>query len=260
MGHFDGQVVWITGGGTGIGRATAVEFARQGAKVAVSGRRVDRLADAVANIQQAGGEALAVGCDVTDEQGCRDAVQEIVDAWGRLDVAMANAGFAMMDWMTKLEPSDYRRQIETDVFGVSNTVYAALPEPEQTKGQIVLVGSVASYIAPKKFSAYCASKAAVRALSECWDVDLQRQGVGSTIVCPGYVSSEISQVNNQGVHNPEAAKTSTPLLVPAPKAAKEIVAAVRRKKRVAGITGHGRVLIWVKRHLPWLSRMIMQRM
>jgi len=259
MGRFDGQVVWITGGGTGIGRATAVEFARQGAKVAVSGRRVDRLSGAVDDIKAAGGEALAVACDVTDEQACRDAVQQIVDAWGRVDIAMANAGYAMMEWMTKLEPSDYRRQFETNVFGLINTVYAALPELLKTKGQIVLVGSVVSFIAPPKFSPYTASKAAARGLAESWSQDLKRQGVSVSIVCPGYVASEISQVNNQGVHNPEAKASSSPLLVPADKAAKEIVSAVRRKKIIAGITGHGRVLIWVKRHFPWLSRLIMAR-
>jgi NAD(P)-dependent dehydrogenase (short-subunit alcohol dehydrogenase family) len=83
MDKYDGQVIWITGGGTGIGLACAVEWARGGAKVAVSGRRVEKLTDAVEAINEAGGEGLAVACDVTDEEACRAAVAAIVDkaAW-----------------------------------------------------------------------------------------------------------------------------------------------------------------------------------
>ena len=92
MGRWDGRVVWITGGGTGLGRGMAVEVARQGAKVAVSGRRLGRLEEVVSAIEGAGGEAMAVVCDVTREDDLQAAVDAVVARFGQLDVAIANAG------------------------------------------------------------------------------------------------------------------------------------------------------------------------
>lgn len=260
MGRYSGQVVWITGGGSGIGLATAVELARQGAKVAVSGRRVEKLSDAVQAVEAAGGEALAVACDVNDEEACRGAVAEIVARWGRLDVAMANAGFAVAGYVTKLTPADYRRQFETNVFGLINTAHAAIPELQKTKGRLVLVGSVASYLAPPKMSAYAATKAAVRALGESFAQDLKRSGVSVTVLCPGYVESEIQQVNNQGVYRAEAEVKKPAIMVPADKAAREIASAIHRRKLIAPITGHGHVLVWLTRHVPWLVRFLLAKM
>ncbi len=254
MGRFDGQVVWITGGGSGIGKACAVEWAKQGAKVAVSGRRVEKLQGAVDAVKAVGGEALAIACDVNEEQACREAVAEIVGAWGRLDVAIANAGFAVAGYAKKLEPGDYRRQFETNVFGAIHTVYAALPELEKTKGRIGLVGSVASFVAPPKMSAYSASKAALRALGEGWAFDFAKFGISVTVLCPGYVESEIQQVNNQGEWNPEAPVHKPWMMVPADKAARDIIQAVHKRKLIVPITGHGGLIIWMQRHLPWVMR------
>ncbi|MCO4773403.1 MAG: SDR family oxidoreductase [Deltaproteobacteria bacterium] len=260
MGRFDGQVVWVTGGGSGIGLACAVEWVKQGAKVAVSGRRVEKLQDAVEAVKAAGGEALAIACDVNDEQACRDAVEEIVAKWGKLDVVLANAGFAVAGYAMKLEPADYRRQFETNVFGLIHTVYAALPELEKTKGRVGLVGSVASFIAPPKMSAYAATKAAVRALGESWSQDLAKYGISVTVLCPGYVASEIQQVNNSGEHNPEAPNPEHPLMVAADVAARDILSAMHKRKLIVPITGHGGVIVWMQRHWPWAIRQALKRM
>jgi len=259
MARFDGMVVWITGGGSGIGRACAVEFARQGAKVAVSGRRVEKLTDAVADVTAVGGEALAVACDVTDEQGCRDAVAEILQTWGRLDIAIANAGYAVAGYATKIDVGDFRRQYETNVFGLLNTAYAAIPSLIEAKGRLVLVGSVASYLAPPKMAAYSSTKAAVRAIGESFALDLAPSGVSVTVLCPGYVESEIQQVNNDGEFRAEAPNPKHPLMVPADKAAREILTAIHRRKLITPITGHGHVLVWMKRHMPWLMRALIKR-
>src|SRR5690606_22272560 len=92
QGRFSDHIVWITGGGSGIGAAMAVEFARQGADVAVSGRRVDRLQETVARIEARGRRGLAVGCDVTDDADVARAVADVVAGLGGLDVVVANAG------------------------------------------------------------------------------------------------------------------------------------------------------------------------
>lgn len=259
MARYDEHVVWITGGGSGIGKACAVEFARQGARVAVSGRRVEKLADAVAAVEAAGGEALAIACDVNDEDACKGAVEQIVAKWGRLDVAMANAGFAVAGYTSKLNPGDWRRQFETNVFGLINTTYAALPELEKQRGRLVLVGSVASYLAPPKMAAYAATKAAVRAIGEGMSLDLERQGVSVTTLCPGYVESEIQQVDNSGQFHADRPPTKHPLMWPADKAARQIVGVVFKRKVVAPITGHAAVLTWLARWFPGFTRQLLKR-
>lgn len=259
MARFEDQVVWITGGGSGIGLACAVEFARQGARVAVSGRRVDKLQAAVDAVKAVGGEAMALGCDVNDEAACKDAVAEIVATWGRLDLAMANAGFAVAGWAAKLELADWRRQFETNVFGLLNTAYAALPELEKRGGRLVLVGSVASYIAPPRMSAYAATKAAVRAIGEGFSQDLARSGVSVTTVCPGYVESEIQQVDNAGSFEANRPVKNSPLMWPADRAARSIVRAAHARTVVAPITGHGHVLIWLARWWPRLTRLLLSK-
>ncbi len=259
MARFADQVVWITGGGSGIGRACAVEFARQGAKVAVSGRRVEKLADAVADVEAAGGEALAVACDVNDEQACRDAVEQIVAKWGRLDVAMANAGFAVAGWATTLTVADWRRQFETNVFGLLNTTYAAIPELEKRKGRLVLVGSVASYLAPPKMAPYAATKHAVRAIGEGLSLDLARAGVSVTTLCPGYVESEIQQVSNDGVHSPDRPVNKPVIMWTADRAARSIARAVHARKVIAPITGHAYFLTWLARWFPRVNRLVLAK-
>jgi NAD(P)-dependent dehydrogenase (short-subunit alcohol dehydrogenase family) len=115
MSTFKDQVAWVTGGGTGIGLACAVELARQGARVVVSGRRADRLQGAVAQIEAAGGAGLAVQCDVTDEAIVQAAVATIVQAWGRLDVVLSNAGFSVAGKIDELSDADWRRQLDVNL-------------------------------------------------------------------------------------------------------------------------------------------------
>lgn len=259
MGRFDGQVVWITGGGTGIGLASAVEFAKQGGKVAVSGRRVDKLQDAVAAIEAVGAEALAVACDVTDPAACEAAVAAIVQRWGQLDVCMANAGYAAAGYFGKMELADWRAQYETNVFGVLHTLYAALDELKKTKGRAVIVSSVAGYLTAPKISAYSSTKHAVRSIGEGLALEGARFGVSCTVVCPGYVESEISLIDNSGKLDPSRTASTNKLAWPADRAAREIVTAVHKRKVVAGITRHARVLSLLARWFPGLIRKIVSR-
>ncbi|MCP4868695.1 MAG: SDR family NAD(P)-dependent oxidoreductase [Proteobacteria bacterium] len=259
MGRFDGQVVWITGGGSGIGLASAVEFARQGARVAVSGRRVDNLDAAVAAIEAVGGEALAVACDVTDEEACNAAVYAVLGAWGRLDVCVANAGYAVTAWFPKMDMAVWRKQIETNLFGLVHTIRAAYDPLIESKGRLVLVSSMAGYMAPPRLSAYAATKYAARAIGESLSLELKSKGVSVTVICPGYVTTEIQQVDNAGVFDADRPTREFPLAWSANKAARSIVKAIHRRKLIAPITGHAVGLILIARFWPGLSRFLLAR-
>ncbi len=257
---FDGKVAWITGGGSGIGRALAIELAAQGASVAVSGRRADRLAEVVAEIGDAGGTAHAVVCDVVDPDAVVDAVAGIVATFGRLDVAVANAGMSVGGRFEKLTSADWRRQLDVNVLGVVHTAQAALPELRKTEGRLCLIGSVMSFLAMPGQSAYCASKFAVRAIGLTLAQELVGSGVSCTTIYPGYVESEIAQVDNQGRFHPER-KDNRPqrFMWSAEKAAAVIAAAIRRRKREHVFTTAGKLGAFAGAHLPGLTYAVMSR-
>jgi NAD(P)-dependent dehydrogenase (short-subunit alcohol dehydrogenase family) len=258
--RFDGKVVWITGGGSGIGRALAHEFAQEGAAVAVSGRRDDRLQEVVQELESKGAKALGVRCDVTDEASVAEAVQKVVRALGGLDVAVANAGFSVAGRVEKLSAADWRRQLDVNVIGVAMTARYALPHLREREGRLVLIGSVASMLVSPGYGAYSASKYAVRAIGQALAAELHGSGVSCTTIHPGYIESEIAQVDNQGRFDPQREdRRPKNLMWPADRAARVMVDAIAKRKREYTFTGHGKIGAFAGRHAPALVHFGMTR-
>jgi NADP-dependent 3-hydroxy acid dehydrogenase YdfG len=247
------HVVLITGASSGIGEATARELVRRGAKVALCARRTDLLEKVAAELRATGGSALAVRCDVTKDGDCEAAVARTVEEWGKLDVLLANAGFAVAGRLEALSIDDYRRQLETNFFGTVRALKAALPELKKARGRIGVVGSVNGFIGTPATSAYCASKFAVRGLCDAIRPELKPHGVSVTHIAPGFVASEIRAKDNREVVHRDA-KDPVPawLVASAESAASEIANALARRKREQVVTFHGKVFVFLERHLPWL--------
>ena len=260
MGRFAGRVVLITGASSGIGAALAREFARQGADLVLAARRLPRLDELAAEIRATGRRALAVECDVTEDGALERAVSETVRAFGRLDVAVANAGFGVVGPLERLTLDDYRRQFETNVFGVLRTATAALPALRRSRGTLTLIGSVSGHVPTAGASAYAMSKAALRALAGSLRSEVIADGVGVVLVSPGFVESEIRRVDNRGVHHADA-RDPVPrwLVVRADRAARAIVRGVARRRREVIVTGHGKVAVWLSRHLSGLLAYALER-
>jgi NAD(P)-dependent dehydrogenase (short-subunit alcohol dehydrogenase family) len=254
-GRFQGQVVLITGASSGIGAALAREFAREGAQIVLMARRAERI-DALAGELSSGGQrALAITADVTRDGDPERAVALARSQFGRLDVVVANAGFSVGGRFADLTLEDYRRQLETNVFGVLRTIYAALPELRKTRGRIVVVGSLLGMFPVPAATPYCMSKFALTALCDGLSHELAPQGVSVTHILPGFVSSEIYQVDNRGVRlNAPPPKRTPPkwLLIPPAAAARRIVSAAWRRKRTRIIGVHARIGIALQRHFPGL--------
>lgn len=250
---FANKVVWITGGGTGIGAALALEFARHGAKVVVSGRRKDRLETVVSQLSAIGTDNYAVECDVTQVESLQETLDAITKKYGRLDVVVANAGFGVGGPLLSLSLEDWRRQYETNVFGLMMTVKVAFPELVKTKGRVALVASVASYATTAGTGAYASSKAAVRFIGDTLYLELARQQVSVTTLHPGFVESEIGQVDNLGTFR-ENWEDRRPqfLMWKAADAAKVMLKAIYRRRREYVFTGHGKVAVCLARHFPGL--------
>lgn len=257
---WNGQVVWITGAGSGIGKALALELAAQGATVAVSGRRQKNLEEVAQQIEAKGGKALPVACDVTDEDDVVRAVAHIVAELGRLDAAIANAGFSVAGKLSKLSAEDWRRQLDTNVVGAAITARHALPQLMKTQGRIAFVGSVAAFTPAPGISAYCASKAAVRMVGLSLAMELHGTGVSVSLLHPGYVESEIAQVDNEGRHDASRAdRRPKNLMWPADRAAKVMANALFARKREYVFTGHGKVGAFLGQHTPELLHFAMTR-
>ena len=255
--RFSDQVVWVTGGGSGLGKAMAVEFARQGARVAVSGRRLARLEEAVGLIEAVGSMGAAIPCDVTDEDAVDEAVRAVVAKFGRIDVVVANAGYAVSGRIESLSTDAWRRQFEVNVIGLINTVRIALPELKRSRGRVALIASVAAFLAGPGSGAYCASKAAVRSIGETLSAELSGTGVSCTTIHPGFVESEINQVDNSGkFHADKTDQRPAALMWPADKAGRVIVKAIYQRRQEFVFTGHGRVAVFLGMHLPGLTTRI----
>lgn len=250
----------ITGASAGIGAALARELAREGADLVLTARREERLRDLAREIESTGRHAMAVACDVTRDGDLERAVSAGIERFGRLDLVVANAGFGVAGRVDELTLDDFRRQLETNVFGVLRTLYAALPELKKTRGQFVVIGSVAGHVPSPGTSAYALSKFAVRGLAESIHDELAADGVGVTLVSPGFVDSDIRRVDNRGgLHADAPDPVPAWLRMPTDRAARVIVRAIRQRRREIVVTGHGKALVFVYRHAPRLVQFMFAR-
>lgn len=244
----------MTGGGSGIGRALALELARRGADVAISGRREDRLIEVAHEVEALGRRGLPVPCDVTDEEQLRRASDAVVHQLGRMDVAVANAGFGVVGPIESLTAEEWRKQLDVNVVGVALTAKHALPYLRESKGRLGIVGSVAGFVPLAKNGAYVASKYAVRAIGQTLTIELAGSGVSVTTMHPGFVESEIAQVDNAGALHPEREdKRPKQLMWPASEAARVMADALYQRKREYVFTAHGKLGAFMGTHLSGLT-------
>lgn len=251
------EAVLITGASSGIGEALATEYARRGCDLALLARREDRLAAITARIREAGARAVPIRCDVRDDESVTRAVDEALQALGKLDIVIANAGFGVAGRFERLTLDDYRRQFETNVFGVVRTVQTTLPALTSTRGRLAIMGSVAGHLAAIGMSPYAMSKFAVRAFADSLREDIRPTGVSVTLISPGFVDSEIRKLDRGGVVRQDSSDpVPSWLRVATPVAARQIVRAIDRRKSEAVITAHGKAMVLLARHAPWAIRSI----
>jgi short-subunit dehydrogenase len=254
--YFNGKAVLITGASSGIGEELARQLGGYGAKLTLVARRrtlLQALADGIAS--SGAPTPLVMEGDVTQDGDIERAVVESVRTWGKLDIVFANAGFGVVGTFTNLSIEDYRRQFETNVFGVLRTIYAALPEIEKARGHMVILGSVAGWTATPGASPYSMSKFALRALADSITPELRRVGVTVTLISPGFVVSNIRRVDNQGALHAQS-KDPIPawLSVSTTRAVRQMLKAVAKGRREEIVTGHGKILVALQRLSPWVIR------
>jgi short-subunit dehydrogenase len=258
---FRNKSVLITGASSGIGEALAYQLAHSGAKLTLAARRqeeLDRVAQHAATLSLI--KPITALCDVVRDADLERAVAAAITAHGQLDAVFANAGFGVVGNFHKLTLEDYRRQFETNVFGVLRTLYASLPALEKSRGNFAIVGSVSGWVATPGSSPYAMSKFALRALADSITPDLRAAGVKLTLLSPGFIVSNIRRVDNRGTLH-----TGAPDPVPAwlqmstSKCAHQMLQAVARGQRERIITTHGKLLVALGRFSPWILRAFSSR-
>jgi len=189
----DKQVALVTGASSGIGAATALALAARGTRVALAARRLDRLQALVERIHQAGGEALALAADVTDEREAEAMVRRAHDEWGRLDILVNNAGLMLLGPIAGAETEDWRRMISTNLLGLLYATHAALPIMQaQHGGHIVNLSSVAGRTARAGSGVYNLTKWGVGAFSEALRQECVADHIRVTVIEPGLVDTELA--------------------------------------------------------------------
>lgn len=190
-GRLDGKVALVTGASSGIGEATALALAEEGAAVAIAARRTDRLEKLANSIGEAGGTALVLALDVADEAACREAVRRTVEELGGLDILVNNAGVMLLGKIEGADTTDWTRMIQTNVLGLMYMTHAALPHLLERQGTIVQMSSGAGRNARLGSGAYNASKFAVNAFSESLRQEVTERGVRVVVIEPGIVETEL---------------------------------------------------------------------
>ena len=187
-----GKIALVTGASSGIGEATALALAAQGAAVAIAARRVDRLEALKATLEAAGASVLSLELDVTDEAACNKAVERTVAELGGLDIVVNNAGVMLLGPIEGADTQDWRRMIDTNVYGLMYLTHAALPHLlARGGGDVVQVSSVAGRVARAGSGVYNATKFAVNAFSESLRQEVTTRGVRVTMIEPGAVATEL---------------------------------------------------------------------
>ena len=187
----EGRVVIVTGASSGIGAAACRVLAAAGARVVAGARRADRLDELIEQITGSGGTALAVSCDVRDEDSARALVHRARDEFGRIDVLVNNAGVMLHSRVDRNLAGQWRQMVETNVLGVLYASGAAIPLMTEG-GHIVNISSVAGRKTRPRSGVYSATKFGVNAVSEAMRQELISLGIRVTVIEPGAVATELA--------------------------------------------------------------------
>ena len=189
MNRFEGKVAFVTGAAAGIGRATAVRLASEGASVYLVDIAMEGLEETAKQCEAASAEVVFARCDIASEDDIKSNMQACVDRFGRLDTLCNIAGILLLDHFAKITPDQFRRVLEVNLVGTFMLMQAALPHLLESKGSIVNTSSTSALAGMPYGSAYGTSKGGVSALTRTLAVEFGKQGLRCNAVNPGSIQT-----------------------------------------------------------------------
>jgi NADP-dependent 3-hydroxy acid dehydrogenase YdfG len=231
--NISGKVVVVTGASSGLGEATARLLSAEGATVVLGARRADRIHSLANELTSNGGKALSIATDVTSFEQVKRLVDKAVETYGRVDVMLNNAGLMPLAGLDRLKIDEWDRMVDVNLKGVLYGIAAALPHmKEQKSGHIINVSSVYGHKVDPGAAVYCATKFAVRALSEGLRQEVKPYNIRTTVISPGAVATELME----HISEPDVAKTIRELVekiaIPADSFARMVAFAIGQPEEV----------------------------
>jgi short-subunit dehydrogenase len=241
---FANQVAVVTGASSGIGWALGRALAAEGCKVGLVARRAEQLAALAADVTKAGGTSAFAPADVSIREEAVGAIREVAGRLGPVDLLIANAGVGAPTVLQPFNVGDVEKMFRVNVLGVVYSLEAVLPQMlERGRGHLAAVSSIAAYKGLPGESGYTASKAAVNVFMDGLRIQLRRKGIAVTTICPGFVRTPMTAVN----------EFKMPWCLEADEAARRIVRALRRRRKVYNFPWQMALFMKVVRWAPdWL--------
>ena len=252
--EFRDRVVLITGASSGIGRELGLQLAGQGAWLALAARDAGRLEAVAAECTALGGKAVAVPADVGEKAQCEALVARTVEAYGRLDALVNNAGITMWAKFDELsDPSLLEPIMRVNFFGSVYCTYYALPHLKRTRGLIVGISSLTGKTGVPTRSGYAASKHAMAGFFDSLRIELAPTGVGVTVIYPGFVTTEVRERALGPDGRPlGVSPVQEEKVMSVERCARIILKAMERRRREVVMTARGKAGMWVKLVAPGL--------
>ncbi len=251
------QVVIITGASSGIGKALAFEFGRQGAIVIITGRNQANLNATAAELQAANIHHHAIVCDSSSEEQTRNMVQEVVDRFGQIDLLINNAGISMRSMFETVDLQVLKQVMDINFWGTVYATHAALPHLKKVQGGIIGISSIAGYRGLPVRTGYSASKFAMNGFLEALRTELIGTGVHVLTACPGFTASNIrnTSLTGDGSIAGETMREEDKMMS-AEEVASEIRKAYLAKKKTLVLTFQGKLTVFLNKWLNSLMDML----
>lgn len=245
------KVVVITGGTSGIGKALTIAFLREGAKVAVCGRKPETLQTLEKEL--ASGNLYTYAADVSKEEDCKNFIEQVIARSGKIDILINNAGISMRALFRDVDLNVLKQVMDINFWGTVYCTKYALPSILANKGTVVGVSSIAGYRGLPGRTGYSSSKFAMQGFLESLRTENLHTGINVMWVCPGFTSSNI---RNTALNEEGRSQAETPLdegkLMSAEAVADAVLKAVAKRKRTLVLTGQGKLTVLLSKLFPGL--------
>lgn len=248
------KVVVITGGSSGIGKALAEAFGRQGSKILITGRNAVDLAGAVEDLRKQGIVVQGFPSDVSREEDNKRMAEEAVRHYGRIDILINNAGISMRALFEEVEIEVVKKIMDINFYGVLYATKYCLPEIIRNRGSVIGISSIAGYRGLPARTGYSSSKFALNGFLEVLRTEMLNRGVHVMTACPGFTSSNIRKrsLTKDGTVQGDSPRDEASMMT-AEECARHIYRATLRRKKILILTTQGKITVFLNKWLPGLT-------